>query len=114
MEVATGDIKAIANLERDEYGNYAENYNYALGENIEPGSTFKLPALMAALDDGYVQLDDTIDTGHGSIKYYDKIIHDLTLTDYGKITVQKIFEISSNVGMARIITNTIRARKRNS
>ena len=104
MEVATGEIKAIANLERDDYGNYSENYNYALGENIEPGSTFKLPALMAALDDGYVQLDDTIDTGHGSIKYYDKIIHDSDPEGHGIISVQKIFELSSNVGMARIIT----------
>jgi cell division protein FtsI (penicillin-binding protein 3) len=104
MEVATGEIKAIANLERDEYGNYAENYNYALGENIEPGSTFKLPVLMAALDDGYVQLDDTIDTGHGSITFYDKTIHDNESKGFGKITVQKIFEVSSNVGMATIIT----------
>ena len=104
MEVETGEIKAIANLERDEYGNYVENYNYALGENIEPGSTFKLPALMAALDDGYVQLEDTIDTGHGSITFYDKTIHDDQPKGFGKITVLKIFEVSSNVGMARIIT----------
>ncbi len=104
MEVATGEIKAIANLERDEYGNYGEDYNYALGENIEPGSTFKLPVLMAALDDGYVQLEDTIDIGDGNITFYDKTIHDHDSKTTGSITVQKIFEISSNVGMARIIT----------
>jgi cell division protein FtsI (penicillin-binding protein 3) len=45
MEVATGDIRAIANLEESGNGTYRETYNYAVGESTEPGSTFKLPAL---------------------------------------------------------------------
>ncbi|MDI9552714.1 MAG: penicillin-binding transpeptidase domain-containing protein, partial [Bacteroidota bacterium] len=49
MEVETGDIRAIANLEQDENGNYRETYNYAIAESTEPGSTFKLPVLMAAI-----------------------------------------------------------------
>ena len=63
MEVATGEIKAIVNLGRNEYGNYRELYNYALGESIEPGSTFKLMSYMAALEDGKLQPTDSVDNG---------------------------------------------------
>ena len=67
MEVATGDIKAIANLELGSDGDYHETYNYAVGESTEPGSTFKLPALMAALEDGVIDTGDIVDTGNGSM-----------------------------------------------
>jgi len=104
MEVQTGDIKAIANLERDSKGNYHESYNYAVGESTEPGSTFKLPSLMVALEDGYIDLDDTIDTGNGSVTFYDKTIYDSEHGGFGKISVQRVFEVSSNVGVSKIIT----------
>ncbi len=55
MEVKTGKVKAIANLSRDENGNYEEDYNYAIGESTEPGSTFKLASMIALLEDGHVQ-----------------------------------------------------------
>ena len=103
MEVKTGEIRAVANLERDEDGQYRELYNYAIGESTEPGSTFKLAALMAALEDGYVNLDDTVDTKNGTVQYYDKVIHDSEEKGFGKITVKQIFEYSSNVGMAKLI-----------
>jgi cell division protein FtsI (penicillin-binding protein 3) len=106
MEVKTGDVKAMVNLGRDEYGNYREVQNYAIGESTEPGSTFKLPVLIAALEDGVVDLEDTIDTGDGMYKYYDKTILDdhHEHGGYGRITVEQVFEYSSNVGMAKIIT----------
>jgi cell division protein FtsI (penicillin-binding protein 3) len=106
MEVNTGEIKAMVNLGKDENGNYREMQNYAVGESTEPGSTFKLPVLIAALEDGVIDLNDTIDTGNGSFKYYDKIIKDdrYEKGGYGKITAEQVFEYSSNVGMAKIIT----------
>jgi cell division protein FtsI (penicillin-binding protein 3) len=103
MEVKTGEIKAITNLEKDEYGNYRELYNYAIGESTEPGSTFKLASLMAAFEDGYIQLGDTIDTENGTVTYYGKTIRDHDEKGLGKITVQQVFEHSSNVGVAKII-----------
>lgn len=103
MEVHTGDIKAIANLERGSDGNYYETYNYAVGESAEPGSTFKLMSLMAALEDGVVDLDDMVSTGDGTVKYYDKIIRDHEEKGLGTISVREVFEHSSNVGTARII-----------
>jgi cell division protein FtsI (penicillin-binding protein 3) len=103
MEVKTGDVKAIANLEVGSDGTYHETYNYAIGESTEPGSTFKLPALMAALEDGVIDTSDIVDTGNGTVKYYNKIIHDTKEGGNGKISVKQVFEKSSNVGTSKII-----------
>jgi cell division protein FtsI (penicillin-binding protein 3) len=103
MEVETGDIKAIANLELGSDGGYHETYNYAVGESTEPGSTFKLPALMAALEDGVIDTGDIVDTGNGKVKFYNKIIRDTKEEGYGRLTVKEVFEKSSNVGTSKII-----------
>ncbi len=103
MEVETGKIKAIANLGKGS-GSYYEKDNYALGPrgSYEPGSTFKLVSLMAAMEDGLVDTSDVFDTGNGS--WYN---NGRTITDthgYGKLTVKQILEKSSNVGVAKVIT----------
>jgi cell division protein FtsI (penicillin-binding protein 3) len=103
MEVTTGDIKAIANLGRTGDGTYGETYNYAIGESTEPGSTFKLPSLMAAIEDGVIDTGDIVDTGNGSVKFYDQIIKDTKEEGYGKLTVKQVFEKSSNVGTSKLI-----------
>jgi len=103
MEVATGDIRAIANLEQKVNGSYHETYNYAIGESTEPGSTFKLAALMAAIEDGVIDTGDIVDTGTGTVKYYNKIIRDTKEEGYGKLTVKEVFEKSSNVGTSKLI-----------
>lgn len=103
MEVETGKIRAIANLSRNEDGSYDERYNYAVGEATEPGSTFKLPALLCALDDGYVSLSDTVDALDGKVKYYGHEMSDSKYGGWGKITVKRAFEVSSNVGLSQII-----------
>jgi cell division protein FtsI (penicillin-binding protein 3) len=111
MEVKTGDVKAIANLERNEDGRYREVYNYAIGESSEPGSTFKLPVIMAAMEDGYININDSVDTGNGRIRYYDKIVKDEKEGGYGKLTVREVIEFSSNVGISKIITDCYTGRE---
>ena len=101
MQVATGDVKAIANLELQDDGNYRETYNYAVGESTEPGSTFKLASLMAALEDGVIDTSDIVDTGDGTVKFYNKIIRDTK--QHGRLTVKQVFEESSNVGTSKLI-----------
>jgi cell division protein FtsI (penicillin-binding protein 3) len=103
MEVETGEIKAITNLGKDKTGDYSEILNYAISECLEPGSTFKLASMIAVLEDGYVQPNDTIDTHHGSFKYHGIEMKDSHEGGYGKISVQRIFELSSNVGVSQII-----------
>ena len=103
MEVATGDIRAIVNLEEGKDKDYHETYNYAIAESAEPGSTFKLPVIMAALEDGVIDTGDIVDTGTGSIKFYNKVIRDTKEEGYGKLTVNQVFELSSNVGTSKLI-----------
>ena len=103
MEVKTGYIIAIANLTRQSDSTYHETYNYAVGEATEPGSTFKLASYMAAFEDGFIQLDDTIDTGNGSFKFYDRTMRDSDGHGMGKIDVLTAFQKSSNVAVSKII-----------
>ncbi|RLD38815.1 MAG: cell division protein [Bacteroidetes bacterium] len=104
MEVQTGAVLAIANLGVDANGNYYEDYNYAIGESSEPGSTFKLASILVALEDGVVDVNDTIDTENGIIHYYNQTIRDAHKIKDGVISVKEVIEESSNVGMAKIIT----------
>ncbi|MCP4553234.1 MAG: transpeptidase family protein [Bacteroidetes bacterium] len=105
MEVNTGFVKAIVNLRYNSKSNtYEESYNYAIAENVEPGSTFKLVSIIAALELGRINLNDSIDTGNGEMKYYDRIMRDDHKIGDGKITVRDAFEKSSNVGISKIIT----------
>ena len=67
MEVATGEILAMVNLGRAGDGAYVENRNYALSGRMEPGSTFKLAALLALLEDAGCDLSLTYDSGNGRV-----------------------------------------------
>jgi cell division protein FtsI (penicillin-binding protein 3) len=102
MEVETGKVRAIANLTRDEDGNYDEDYNYAIGESTEPGSTFKLASVMALLEDGHVHPGDLVDIGKRETTYYNHKVVDSPHSESGKITIQRAFEVSSNVGITKI------------
>ena len=107
MEVETGYISAIANLRYDSISKkYKESYNYALGESIEPGSTFKLASIIRALEDGKVKLTDSLYTGEGYTSYYNRAMRDVHKIKNGRITVRDAFEYSSNVGISRIIVDS--------
>ncbi|WMI67116.1 penicillin-binding protein [Aestuariibaculum sp. YM273] len=101
MEAKTGEIRAISNLGRNENGYYYERLNYAVGEAHEPGSTFKVMALMAALEDKVVDTSTVIDTGVGYKQFYGKGIKDTH--GHGKISAARTLEVSSNIGLATII-----------
>jgi cell division protein FtsI (penicillin-binding protein 3) len=103
MEVATGEIKAIANLRRSPSGIYAEDYNYAIGESTEPGSTMKMASLLAAMDDGLVNPEDTVNVGNGYTTYFGQPMKDSHPPLASRLSVQRAFETSSNVGISRII-----------
>jgi cell division protein FtsI (penicillin-binding protein 3) len=105
MEVKTGEVKAIANLTKGKDGNYNETYNYAIGESMEPGSTFKLASLMAAMEDGLIDLNDKIDIENGTTTFYNRIMRDSHHPKEQIVTVQRVFEESSNVGISKLITN---------
>ena len=101
MEVKTGEIRAISNLGKSKSGTYYEKRNYAVWESHEPGSTFKLMAMMVALEDKVIDTSSIIDAGNGSKRFYGRSINDTR--GYGKISAGTAFEKSSNVGLATII-----------
>ena len=103
MEVKTGKIRAISNIGMRGDSTYYEIFNYAIGEDTEPGSTMKLASIIAAIETGAVRVDDSIDIKNGSIQYYDKVMKDSDNKHKGIISVKKAFEISSNVAISRII-----------
>jgi len=112
MEVKTGEIKAMSNLSKTSSGHYAELYNYAMGSHglREPGSTFKLATMIALLEDTNIKLTDTVRTGNGIYKVYDNVVRDHEEGGYGTISVQKVFEYSSNVGMAKLAEKYFRSK----
>lgn len=100
MEVATGKIRAVANLGRMGESGYWEKYNYAIGEAAEPGSTFKTATMMALLEDGYVNIQDTVDIGYGETWFHGKAMKDAKPHNYGRVTIDSAFGLSSNVGIS--------------
>lgn len=105
MEVKTGEIKAISNLSRTESGDYYEKYNYAVGEqgSREPGSTFKLASMIALLEATNIEPTDSVNTGNGSMEFFDRVMKDHKPDGYGKITVSEVLEKSSNIGIAKLV-----------
>jgi cell division protein FtsI (penicillin-binding protein 3) len=105
MEVATGEIKAIANLTRIEKGIYKETYNYAVGEATEPGSTFKLASYLAALEDGMFDTSTVQNTTGGIAVFGSHKIKDSHEGGYGIIPMRRAFELSSNVAISKQIND---------
>ena len=105
METKTGEVKAISNLGQTPEGKYYERLNYAIGESHEPGSTFKLVNLVAALEDKVIDTSSIVDTEEGSWRLYNHRIKDTKRGGHGALTVAKAFEVSSNVAFAKIIHN---------
>lgn len=103
MEVATGHVKAIANLKKGDDGEYNEEVNYAISESTEPGSTFKLFSIVAAIDDGMVSLNDLVKIG--VTQYANRTMKDAHVGSFGPVTVRNAFEQSSNVGISQAIYN---------
>ncbi len=102
MEATTGKVKAMVNLRRTEPGIYVDAYNYALKDAQEPGSTFKTVSLLAAMDDGFIDENTTVDIGNGVWVYGKQRITD----DHGGgiYEISDVLAKSSNVGTAKLIT----------
>lgn len=103
MEVATGAIKAMANLKRAQEGQYFESQNYAVDEFSEPGSTFKLVSVLALLEDGYCKATDSINVEGGKTSFYGQKMEDASKPHKNILTLQEIFEKSSNVGISKFV-----------
>lgn len=109
MEVHTGAIKAMVNLDRLAEGVYSERVNHTLSALLEPGSTFKGVTMLAALDREGVHPTDTVDVGNGRLKVGRGLVivdHNASKGGYGKITFSQAMERSSNIGLAMAVKQT--------
>lgn len=102
MEVKTGEIKGMANLGRTDDGKYYEKRNYGIWEAQEPGSTFKLVTLVAALEDKVVDTSMVFDTEGGRVRYYDRTVRDVGHGNLGEITAAEALVVSSNTVFSKI------------
>ncbi|MDO4931496.1 MAG: penicillin-binding protein [Prevotellaceae bacterium] len=105
MEVATGDIKAMVNVDRDSTGGFREGRNHAIADFLEPGSVFKTASFMVALEDGVIDTTDKVDTGCGLMKMYSATMrdHNWHRGGYGVISVPRVLQVSSNIGVSYLI-----------
>lgn len=102
MEVETGKVRAMVNLKRTKPGIYVDAYNYALKDATEPGSTFKVVSLLAAMDDGFINQNTTVNVGSGTWTYAKQVISDGH--GGGIYEMSDVLAKSSNVGSAKLIT----------
>ena len=103
METKTGQVKAISNLGKASDGSYYETTNYAVAESHEPGSTYKLVDLMALLEDKKADTSSVFDSHGGVIKYSGKSVRDSHEGGYGRISLARGFEVSSNTVMVQAV-----------
>lgn len=105
MEVETGDIKAIVNLERCVDGEYREIKNHAVSDLLEPGSVFKTASIMVVLDEGKCDTTKRVETGGGVWPMYGRQMkdHNWRRGGYGTLTLPQTLHVSSNIGVSRIV-----------
>ena len=109
MDVKTGAIRAMVNLQRNSKGHLGENFNMAIGRPGEPGSIFKAVTLAILLEDNKVKLSTKIPTNHGRINELPEITADRYITDWERkygvssISIQDGFKISSNFVFRRLV-----------
>lgn len=104
MDVHTGEIKAVANLELNN-GKYEERKNRAF-HRVEPGSTFKTVSLLSALDDHKITLNTPVEVtaapwlylGNKDSKHVDS--HRMNAT----LTMRQALAVSSNIAFAKMVT----------
>ena len=109
LDVETGAVRAMVNLQKDRNGNFREVFNMATGTPAEPGSVFKAVTLTTLLEDGYIELEDKIATNHGRMDDMPRIKPDGYITSFERnkgvssISVLDGFKISSNYVFRRLV-----------
>ncbi len=112
MEVSTGAIRAISNLERLKSGDYVERWNHAIATSSEPGSTLKLASALALLESNYADLHTKVDLQGGKKKFFDIWMHDSEPHGKREVTFKDAFILSSNVGMATLTARAFNKKDR--
>ena len=112
MEVATGDVKAMATLSRAKDGKFYYMDHLALSQLMEPGSVFKPMSFLVAFDDGTLHLNDIVNAHGGQYNMYGSWIKDSGWRNGGpgQIPAIEAIERSSNVAIGTAIDRIYHSR----
>lgn len=102
MEVGTGNVLTLVNLERNSEGEYVEDYNHAVGTLFEPGSTMKVPVMAALLENG-LTLDHLVSTHNGDYRVSGVRVPESTRPKKDYYDPYDIIKYSSNIGIAQLV-----------
>ena len=96
-------LVCLPDYDPNEYYKYPEEYfvNYFVSNSYEPGSIFKPLIVGAALEEGVIEKDTKVDES-GPVTIGDAQINTWDNKYEGEITITRVLERSSNVGMVRI------------
>ena len=105
MESDTGKVLAMANyptFNPNAYSRYslAQLRNRVVADSFEPGSTFKVFTIAAALETGTIKPTDVYNCENGVYKIAGRTIHDDH--PHSSLTVSEVIKYSSNIGAAKI------------
>ena len=108
MDVKSGFIEVMASLKYNpKKKRYEESYNFAIAENVEPGSTFKAITMTALLEnDPNFNIDRVLNLGNtGKMKFHNRIMTDSHVVGgNGIVPVKQCFWESSNIAFAYLTT----------
>lgn len=104
MEVKTGAIRAICNLERNKYDQYREAYNHAIATSTEPGSTMKTASVLALLEAAKLDGEARVDLSGGKKRYHDRWMYDSKIHGIHQSDLKYAFTHSSNVGVSSLVS----------
>jgi cell division protein FtsI (penicillin-binding protein 3) len=112
MDVQTGQILAMAGLERRFDGKFQPCNNFSYQQEL--GTAMISAAVLALLETGEVKMTDEVDTGNGIWEVDDGDVLDHNWRDggYGKITLERAFEVSSNIAVTKTVRKTFNGRER--
>ncbi|MCY7353388.1 MAG: cell division protein [Cytophagaceae bacterium] len=112
MEVATGEIKAMTNLKLKHDSTYTDDFNFAVRWATNPGSTFKLPTMVALFEEAALSPTDLVNTGNGVMMIHGRRLEDSNANrgGHGTISIQHVFESSSNIGTVKMVLRHFAAK----
>lgn len=104
MEVKTGALRAVCNLQKNRDGSFMETYNHAIATSTEPGSTMKTASVLALLESAGLSGDTRVSLGGGKKRYYDRWMYDSKMHGIHDSNLRYAFTHSSNVGISSLVS----------
>ncbi len=97
VELATGEVLAVDSRTAYEVSGFAPLFH-----EFTPGSTFKVPVMACALEQGAVTPETSFDVGNRSFRLGSRTIHEAESSKTGRLSASECLAYSVNAGLAQI------------